>query len=380
MNTHPPRRHGPARHDRRTPAAFTLTELIVVIIIIILLTAVSVPSIRSTLASTDSSNAETQLRLALLSGRDAALHSDRGVDTAVVFTYEPGGRTTALVCELVGSFDDESNGPANAVNRDIFVPIPTFPPLQLPPGWMVGGFVPAGTLDLGSSVSDWYEGGRYDAASRNWLFPETDFYDQRDTDDGQDRQSFMVRFTAGTGAVDLGSTREALVVSPRATAQGRSNPPPSFVGTNEDWQNSQVDRKPDVAAVVRKALLRDDWRGTGNVTTLFGNISGDTILCRTIDQLVLYKIGDLSAALGKNADRDSGCFYRDSEDPTFAVPPAVMDSAYAWLEGNTNLDNDWLDDGDLPVARIYTVQRYTGALQPVPLRDLSQSNRPGGSQ
>lgn len=371
MNTHPRRQPGPVSPDRLAPAAFTLTELIVVIIIIILLTAVSVPSIRSTLASTDSSNAETQLRLALLSGRDAALHSDRGVDTAVVFTYEPGGRTTALVCELVGSFSDESNGPSNAVDRDIFVPVPTFPALQLPPGWMVRGFVPAGTLDLGSSVSDWYEGGRYDAASRNWLFPETDFYDQRATDDGQDRQSFMVRFTGGTGAVDLGSTREALVLSPRATAEGRGTVPYSL---------ARVDIGADLAGVVRKSLLRDDWRGTGNVTTLFGNICGDTILCRTVEQLVLYKVGDLSAALGKNVDRESGCFYRDSEDPTFAVPPAVMDNAYSWLEGNTNFDNDWLDDGDLPVARIYTVQRYTGALQPVPLRDLSLFNRPGGSQ
>lgn len=374
--------------------AFTLTELIVVISIILILLAVSLPTFRATIASTESSNAETKLRLAFLTGRNAALHSDRGADTAVVFFYEPGGRTTALICEHVGTITDRSDT-ANPLDRDIFVPVPNFEPIQLSTGWMVRGFVPAGMMDLGGGGNRaWYDktaagsGDPYDPDLRNWVFPETGFYDARATDDGGDRQSFMVRFNGGIGSVALGDSREALVLSPRPTAAGR---------TTGHFNSFRVDIGADTAAVVRKALLRFEnsslfGGGMDPLTQLFGDISGDTVLCRTVEQVVLYNASELATALGTKLDRDTGSFYKNlkgkNSEPRFAVKKSVFENIPLWLEGDTNTDGTFdpyaETNPDLPVARIYTLQRYTGAIQPVPLLrlDLVSSNTPapGGDQ
>lgn len=367
-----------ARRASPSRLAFTLTELIAVITIIVILLAVSIPAFRSTIASAESSNAETQLRLAFVSAHNAALHSERGADTAVVFTYEPGGRTTALICEYAGTFKDTTNGPANGVYRDVFVPLPNFEPVQLAQGWMVRGLVPAGTLNLGAGAQgrDWYEdlpARAIDADTRNWVFPETEFYDALSRSDGADRQSFMVRFNGGIGSVALGDSREALVLSPRPTAAGRTEQPP--------FDEYRVDIGADVAATVRTALRRDDWQGlfggnTNPLSQLFGDGSGDTILCRTVEQIVLYKATDLANGIGAKLNRDTGCFYAAIDDrnkePKYDIRPrGALDRITPWLEGDTNYNEDWLDEDDIPVARIYTVQRYTGALQPVPLLDYS---------
>ena len=375
-------------HFARQGKGFTLTELIVVISIILILLAVSLPTFRATIASTESSNAETKLRLALLTGRNAALHSDRGADTAVVFFYEPGGRASAIICEYVGSFTDLSDT-ANPVDRDIFVPVPAFEPIQLPQGWMVRGFVPAGMMDLGSGSSRaWYDktatgsGDPYNPDTRNWIFPETGFYDALATDDGGDRQSFMVRFNGGIGSVALGDTREALVLSPRPTAAGRATNP---------YNIFRVDIGADTATVVRKALLRFEsgglfGGGMDPLTQLFGDISGDTVLCRTVEQVVLYNAPDLAAAIGAKLDRDTGSFYKKlrgkNREPRYGIRNTFFDKIPLWLEGDTNLDSTFEPyatiNPDIPVARIYTFQRYTGAIQPVPLLDLDSVPISGG--
>ncbi|VAX39546.1 hypothetical protein MNBD_PLANCTO03-1039 [hydrothermal vent metagenome] len=379
-----------ARHGDGAHSAFTLTELIVVISIILILLAVSLPTFRATIASTESSNAETKLRLALLTGRNAALHSDRGADTAVVFFYEPGGRASAIICEYVGSFTDLSDT-ANPVDRDIFVPVPAFEPIQLPQGWMVRGFVPAGMMDLGSrSNRPWYDktaagsGDPYDPAQRNWVFPETGFYDALAIDDGEDRQSFMIRFNGGIGSVALGDTREALVLSPRPTAAGRTTNP---------YNTFRVDIGANTAAVVRKALLRFEsgglfGGGMDPLTRLFGDISGDTVLCRTVEQVVLYSAPDLAAAIGTKLDRDTGCFYKmlkgKNNEPRYGIRNTFFDKIPLWLEGDTNFNGEFdpyaEENPDLPAARIYTFQRYTGALQPVPLLDLDGVPLSGGAR
>jgi prepilin-type N-terminal cleavage/methylation domain-containing protein len=374
------KRQRPRTTSHQRARAFTLTELIVVITIILILLAVSIPTFRSTIAASESSNAETKLRLALLSGRNAALHADSGADTAVVFFFEPGGRTSAVVCEYAGSIEDNSE--SDPVDRDIFVPIPNFEPIQLPQGWMVRGFAPAGTMALGAGSSNvtWYDGNRYDTDVRNWIFPETGFYDAFERDDGGDRQSFMIRFVGGIGSVALGDSREALVISPRPTAAGRTTAP---------WANFRVDIGNDTLSVVRKAILRFEsfaifGGGADPLTKLFGDSSGDTVLCRSIEQVALYKAADLASAIGSKLDRDTGSFYQDKPNPKYVLTVlAKADDIPRWIEGNTNLNDDWIvdDEDDLPVARIYTVQRYTGALQPIPLLDLERSgDKPGGNQ
>lgn len=359
-------------------AAFTLTEMIVVMTIILIMLAVSIPTFRSTLASTESSNAETKLRLAILSGRDAALQNDRGADTAVVFLYEPGGRTSAVVCEYAGTITDNSESPG--VERDVFVPVSTVDAVQMPEGYMVRGFVPAGAREINSP---WYDGDeRYKRSERHWVFPENAFYDALVRDDGADRQSFMVRFAGASGAVEMGDTREALVVDPRPTAAGRTTPP---------WSVFRLDTG-DVGETVRAAIARlsnqgglSGGGGSDPLTLLFGDRSGDTLLCRTVSQVVLYKEADLAGAIGQRLDTDTGCLYQNKPDPKYIAKLTDTTKLRQWLEGDTNFNGDWADNDetnpDQPVARIYTFQRYTGVLQPVPLLNLQDiiSSRPGGA-
>ena len=392
MNTHPANNTGRTRTPRvsvvrKGTAArgrgFTLTELIAVITIIVILLAVSIPAFRSTIASSDSSNVETQLRLAVLSGHNAALHSARGADTAVVFTYEPSGKTNILICEYVGTIRDNSETPSTT--RDIFVPVPAFEPVQLSAGWIVSALVPAGTLS-NSSDAGWYEnlsGRSFDIDQRNWIFPETEFFDALRTDDGRNRQTFMIRFRGGIGSVAVGDSREALIVLPRATAIGRDGRP---------FRDVRVDATGDLAATVRRALNDPGYivesQGSSNggpFTQLFGDESGDTVLARTVEQIALYKTTDLANDLGIKLNRDTGVFYADAIEPEIDVRGDSADFHNRlrwWIEGNTtaarnNSGDDWIinDEDDKPIARLYTVQRYTGVLQPVPLLDLAGANR-----
>lgn len=369
-----------ARHPSRSDA-FTLTEIIVVLTVVVIMLAVSIPAFRSTIEGTEASNAETQLRLALATGRDAALHSDRQADSALVFFFEPGGRTTAVVCEHVGTIIDNSGTPVGGVQpqRDVFVPVPTFQPMQFPKGWMVRGFVPAGMMTQGGAgPRDWYEdygGARpMDPGERNWVFPETGFYDALSRDDGADRQSFMVRFSGLTGAIVVGDTREALVLDPRPTASGRSVPP---------FSDYRFDRGADLALVARRALQNDLFRalqsngGLDPLSRLFGDVSGDTVLCRAVEQVALYKEADLAIALDVRLHADTGSIYVPGDQPEY-VPQVDADRLLEWIEGDTDPDDPWLGAEDLPVARLYTFQRYTAELQPVPLIDLS-SVRGGAS-
>ncbi len=361
---------------------FTLTELIAVITIIVILLAVSIPTFRSTIASSDSSNVETQLRLAVLSGRNAALHSERGADTAVVFSYEPGGKTNIIICEYVGTIRDRSETPSTT--RDIFVPVPAFEPVQLSAGWMVSALAPAGTLSR-SGVPGWYEdlaGRSFDTNQRNWVFPETEFFDALRTDDGRNRQTFMIRFNGGIGSVAVGDSREALIVLPRVTTIGRDE------GV---FREVRVDRAADLGATVRRALNNTDYivrsQGSNNgpFTQLFGDQSGDTVLTRTVEQIALYKTTDLANDLGIKLNRDTGVFYADDVEPKIDLRGNSEDFHNRlrwWIEGNTtaarnNSDDSWIinDEDDKPIARLYTVQRYSGVLQPVPLLDLAGANR-----
>jgi len=196
--------------------------------------------------------------------------------------------------------------------------------------------------------------------------------------DGADRQSFLIRFEGKTGAVLSGDTREVLVLSPRPTVIGRTNLPGFDDGI-------RVDRGGDLAEVVRRAFARDDWQGltnggNGPLEQLFGDESGDTVLCRTVGEVALYKVTDLADGLSLRLDRDTGSTYKNATDPRLAIIPRRTTEIWSWIEGDTNRDGT-LDaplGKDRPVARIYTVERYTAKLQPVPLLDLKTIAR-GGS-
>ncbi len=207
-------------HRRR--GAFTLTELLAVITIIVILISVAVPAFVGMLRSTNQVLAQSNFRIGLASARDAAVRSAGLNDSAAVFFYEPGGRTSIVTCIAVGELD----------GRTMWAIDPLTEAVVLPPGWMVGGFAPAGTIykagSLGTEPSNpeprWYESAddHYNPDVDNWVFPETGFFRTtnsagRDTTPGTAgayRQTFMVRFDGRTGGLALDDRSEGIVFSP----------------------------------------------------------------------------------------------------------------------------------------------------------------------
>ncbi|MFG0253050.1 MAG: hypothetical protein ACF8NJ_09280, partial [Phycisphaerales bacterium JB038] len=121
---------------------------------------------------------------------------DRG-DTAVVFLYDREKQLyTLLVASLrwPGYPEDYPSHNTNSPRYDLFAPIEGTRQRNLPPGWEVRA------LAYGANVSGnprWYNHTSYfgaDGADTAWVFPESD----RNFDV---RQTFMVRFAAGTGTV-----------------------------------------------------------------------------------------------------------------------------------------------------------------------------------
>src|SRR5205085_6638900 len=199
---------------------FTITEVLVVIAIIVLLIAIAVPAFSSLMNSSERNLAENQLKAAIAAARDAAIQSDTGDAAAVfLFTLSPGGNgghITIVPCVVAGQIQDTTDnqpmqpGSTNAVVRDVLVPITQITPMQLPRGWSVRAYAVPGSVYDGTRQKElWYEGfdpsGTAQAGVGGWIFPETNFYDPTAspppaTGKGSPRQSFMIRFKAGTGA------------------------------------------------------------------------------------------------------------------------------------------------------------------------------------
>src|SRR5690606_30124956 len=102
-------------------------------------------------------------------------------------------------------------GGTRTVQREVFVRSERVEPITLPAGWAVSGRARANMID-----QDWYEpspgsgGDRYpDTDRENWVYPETSFFDRSRPDDGESRQTFMIRFAGGTGALTYGDDRAA---------------------------------------------------------------------------------------------------------------------------------------------------------------------------
>lgn len=366
----------PTRNSR---SAFTITELLVVITLIVILVLIAVPSFQSMIYSSEEGMAETQVRTAVRAARDAAIRSNGGADGAAVFFFEPGGRTTIIPCIKVGEMTDwfEATGtnPNRTVRREIFVAAPGFAPVVLPRTWMVRGYVSA------NSFTDAWYGTAFSGLTtnfdpttrqqRNWVFPETGFFDDTLTSDGYRRSTFMIRFQAGTGALVGATTEPALVLAPRNSAAGRTNPP-----FNEDGFRADRDGREDPVKFVRSWLTRQHTTTLVNDRrAVLGRRSSDMVLARPVMQIAVYNEQKLAAGLKVRMNSTSGSLYLDPNDaannpnhePKYSDANTYLSDINLWLEGDTNLDGFVSDNtgADRPDAKLFAVDRLTGVLRPM---------------
>lgn len=377
-------RHPPAPSSRR---AFTLTELLVVISIIVLLIALAVPAFNNITTNSERTLADNQLRVGLSAGRDAAIRSDGG-DGAAVFLFTPGGRVTIVPCVQVGlPFEDKvvvGQASGAARKRDVFVPVPQVEPVVLPRGWSVRAYASPGTITVApggtGDVSGWYENFATRAGlSNNWVFPESGFLQAQSANDsgvsakGWQRQSFLVRFTAGTGELDT-TGREALVIDPLPV-------PDEVYRTTSPWAPGLARQLAlDPARFARMVMKFDS--GTMNSAEkqqVLGDMSADTVLCRGVTELAMYREEALASALGVSLNRRTGTIYAPDTDATtgpkfddavvtaLGDADAVMDAIGEWMIGRWEVNGKKVESD----VKLYTLQRYLGQVREIV---------PGGAQ
>jgi prepilin-type N-terminal cleavage/methylation domain-containing protein len=364
----------PARQGGR---AFTLVELLVVIAIFVLLLAIAVPAFSAMMRSSEESLAENSLRIGLSIARDAAARNPAGRDTAAVFFYDPETKHTSMVaCTSVGVLLDQTAVPppppitGNTITREVFVPVTGYEPVQLPRGWNVRGYAPPSTVD-----QDWYEDTYFAAGLQtqgNWVFPETDFLDVDLGNDGQHRQTFMVRFEGGTGLVKMSDLSPVLVYSVINGSQFRTGTP---------WSTYRGDQADDAERFVRGVMATPLATLTlADRRNLIGNAASDTVLAKPVGQLAVYDEKRMLAAVRVRPDPDTQTMYQDPEQmgtpgPAFVASvslPQTIDDLNAWIEGHLQ------DAGgqDVPSdCRIFGIQRYLGTLQ-----ELTGSRNAAGVQ
>jgi len=383
----------PGRHSRpHAPSArrgFTITELLVVIAIVILLVAIAVPALTALVASSRRSLAENQLRAGLTAGRDAAIQSG-GADGAAVFHYDLSGQVRIVPCVMVGRLPADEpmleGDPAvglNSIDRDVFVPVANVEAIQLPRGWGVRAYVPPSSIDPDTSESaGWYEGltGRADVG--NWVFPETGFInpapgatptaDPAFGGKGGFRQTFMVRFEAGSGAFKPAGGSLAIVIDPIAVEAFRTSAP---------WKTARIDQAEDTGQFVRRLLARPKV-AHADLLKLIGSRSIDAVLAGPVAELALYDESRMIAAIGARGPNRATRTIYGNNDPSPAkrdeTPVAPTIDTYLFTEGTLSADEinrrvaQWIEgrytpDGATgPVAsdaRIFTLQTYLGQVQ-----------------
>lgn len=353
---------------------YTLVELLVVIVIGAILVGIAIPAFSALLSSSRESLAQNSLQQSIYAARDAAASRIGGGDAAAVFFYDPSRGTTVGIYEQVGTLNDASANGLNVV-RDVFVPISTMEPVQLPPDYSVRGFV------LGTQLrdEDWYEDltdyspasggiqpGGPNGSQRGpgaWVFPETDFYDKEQQDDGRDRQTFMIRFTAGTGALSR-SNNSALILDPRPSNLNRSTPAAI----------QPIDQAEDLKAWTVRALISAGLTSM-DLQNLLGNRSSDTVLARPVSDISMYRERRLAQMLQlRGLNRSTNTIYLKSDNPevdtslfrdsTLASQRVDLETRITqWIEGRLALDNQ-RDEGSALEAdsSVYTVSSYFGEL------------------
>src|SRR5690606_27460872 len=191
-----------------------------------------------------------------------------------------------------------------------------------------------------------------DTDEDNWVYPETAFYDIDKPDDGRDRQTFMIRFEGGTGALTYADDQPALVLDPAPTRQGRSA------------RHNPLDET-DHRRFVQRVLAWRSGLGTAGGSTssiaprVLGDESRDTVLARPVGQVAVYSMRRLAAAVGaRRLNPVTGSLYAEGTDPKYDVagksPREVAATANAWI---SNQPVAGVTDSD---AQIFTVQRYLG--------------------
>lgn len=381
--------------------AYTLAELVIVMAIIAILLGIGVPALSSAMHSADRAAAGDQLRLGLQSARSLAIRSERG-DVVAAFLFAPasGGSTprlTIVPCQLAGEFEDRDADDL-PVRREVFVPMPEARSVVLPQGWSVRAYAAPGELEINQNGKrhGWYDvpagaGARDfppgDPRPGQWVFPETSFYATEGNSSvsggqlgqqGLNRQSFVVRFRAGTGQVMTSDARQVLVVDAVAslgtTGDWRPAGPP--------WADHRLDLAPDQARFVSRLLSRSDVDGDGAASqadlawmrALLGDEATDSILCRNVVELALYDERELVARVGSGKpNAATGTIYGDEARandlpayprfdrttlPTGMTAAQMSQDISAWLEGRLVRGGRAVET----TARLFTLNRYSGEL------------------
>ncbi|MDP1661253.1 MAG: prepilin-type N-terminal cleavage/methylation domain-containing protein [Phycisphaerales bacterium] len=343
--------------------AFSLTEMLVVLVIIVILLGIAIPAFRAMNQSQEKNSSEARLGFALSAVRDAAVNAGEGNDVAAVFTYDIGGPMRVVPCQLTGRLVQYTGGNTVPVSYEIFVPLASIEPATLPTGWTVRAYAPGASINNG-----WYDDGspsRYVANAPAWVFPETGFFDHTATNDGANRQTFMVRFEGGTGKLVGVNTRPALVMLPRPTSQGRTLP--DFL---------RADLSGDLRQLVLTAL--NDPRVTlVQRNAAIGPASSDMVLVKPVRVLALADETALAGSLGVRVNDVSRSLYevtpgevsagltfspRLVNGPTGSNPldTVSVGRAIEFYDNPTGTGTVRTSTGEV---RVYTIERYTGTLK-----------------
>ena len=346
----------------RVQSAFTITELLVVVAVVALLIAVGTPAVISSLRSINRSLADTQLRVAIVGARDAAIRNAGRGDAMAVFTFEPGQRTQVYVCLYAGTLQDV-DADNQAIQRDIFVPDVLSEPISLPNGWSVRGYVPPFRL-ADASAREWYNQTYDDSGDftrGNWVFPETGFFDAAEGDEGDKRQSFAIRFRSGTGQIATERQDEALILLPAEPVAGAD-----FRDAAPFSENNALEALDLRRFVVR--VLSDPDLAIGAQPAnrqLLGNESTDTVLVRPITQIALYRESELAGALGVRLDRETRSLYEvDPSDPRPELVRNVeTDEVNDWMIGRPEEGGNTDDEEEERTTRVFTLEVISGSLR-----------------
>lgn len=375
---------------QRVGAGFTLVELILVIVIILILAAIAIPAYAALTYSSNQSGASNAVQAALQSAREAAVRAGPGRDAAAVFLVGDDGRVRIVVAEVAGTIEDSAGGSSGpTVQRDIFVPSAGVEVFVLPRNWAVRGYARPNTLRVtalggaggatSTALADnrgWYEdtytGG--DRAQGQWVFPETAYYDDSAGNNGQSRQSFMVRFEGGSGQFRNSATTKALYLDPA--------PVLGFRETAMPWSDPKfrVDREPDLGRFVRK-VLADPTLSQAQRRQLLGDEATDTVLVGPVGQLAVYNEKRLANAIGADGvNRFTDTLYAPIAG---SVSGPEYDSGLFGSVSNAEINLRialWMRASELPAgglpasdtsdARIFLVSRYLG--QPVEAARLAE--------
>lgn len=360
---------------------FTLTELLVVIAVLVAVVLVGLPAFSSMLSGSERTLAINQLKIGLSAARDAAIRGDN-VDSAAVFFFEPNGRVRVVPCVFVGRITDRRNpaqafGPTNSVERDVFAPVGTVEATTLPRGWSVRAYAAPNLLhQAGAQLSTippngWYEpmpNRDVDRGRGAWVFPETGFYDvdrvEAIASRASVRQTFMVRFEAGTGEVKSKDQGPVLVLATRPSEIGRPQRNAASLRLRPDVASNQ--------AVWARRLIASLDLSDDQKTEYLGDRSADTVLACSTDLLALYDEARMASSIGaRGLNRGTGTIYAPF-DPNVGVgydmslfnglsPIAVSQAVDEWLTGELRRNGEFVESD----ALIYTFDRFTGALREI---------------